>query len=102
MGFNFRIFILAMAGISAIVYAVFLLPPLTSGGSALMPGVSEAELRAAIRSEHAYCETNKQGMDWACFAGKSGIVLAAGAPRIPTAQYADQRRLAREQAAASC
>lgn len=102
MAFKFRLFLGAMATLAVVLYAVFLLPPLTSGGGSLLPGVTEAELTRAIQDERAYCEENRADMDCACFAGKSGLVLAAQAARVPTAQYANQEQLAREQAEASC
>lgn len=102
MAFDLRLFALALAVICGVVYVVFLAPPLTSGGSALLPGVSEAELEKAVRRERAYCERNAASADCACFAGKSGMIQAAEGPHIRGAVYPDQQELARNQAASSC
>lgn len=102
MTFNYRLFFCALLVIAAVVYGVFLAPPLTSGGSAVLPGVSAQKLEQSIRAERAFCEENAASTDCACFADKSGIVQAAEGARIRGAVYADQQQLARDQAASSC
>ncbi len=100
--FDYRLFLCALAVIAGVIYGVFLAPPLTSGSRGMLPGVSAEKLDRSIREERAFCEANAASADCACFADKSGIVLAAEGPRIDRAVYADQQQFARRQAASSC
>ena len=100
LGWRFIVFMALAVGL--VIWGIFLLPPLTTGGSGLMPGVSQAALDQAVRSERAYCEARGTSVDCGCFAGKAGLVIAAQGPRVPGALYADQQSLARGQAAQSC
>lgn len=93
---------LMFTGMAIVLYVVFLVPPLTSGGGTLMPGVTEAELVEAIRTARAYCDANVPDVDCGCFSSKAGLVKAAEAPRVPGIRYADQTDLARSQALSSC
>ena len=102
MTFNMRLVLVAAAVMSVVIYGIFLMPPLTSGGSSIMPGVSQEALDQAVGDERAYCEASGRGVDCACFAGKAGLIRAAEGPRIPGALYPDQKQLARDQAASSC
>lgn len=102
MHFNPRYFVLALAAMAAILYVIFLVPPLTSGGGTLIPGVTEAELAKAVTTEREHCQTNEPDVNCACFANKSGLIKSSAGPRVPGVVYADPERLARSQARASC
>ena len=97
-----RRIVLSLLAMSAVLYLIFLFPPLTSGSGLLFQGTTQEELAAGIRAERVFCEAEVDGVDCACFALKSGIVKTTTGQRIPDMVYADQDTLARLQASESC
>lgn len=92
-----------LSGAGALLAGAFALPALTAGGSSsTMPGVLQSAYEAAHDAEMRYCHTAAQGLDCACFAHVSGLIIAhdSGARRLPG--QIDQTTLARTQAASRC
>ncbi|MDF3500563.1 MULTISPECIES: hypothetical protein [unclassified Sulfitobacter] len=102
MHYNFRILFFMLIGGAAVVYGVFQVPPLTSGGSGGASGANEAEFNAAVSEELAFCQAQPDAVNCRCFATKSAIIRSHQQPRVPTAVYADKETLARGQAAQGC
>ena len=97
-----RIYLVMLAIGASLIFLVSLVPPLTSGSSSVAPGVTHAELEAAVSEELAHCERLDSAMDCQCFAGISGYVRALETPEVPFTRSLDQMELARRQAAHSC
>ena len=99
---DIRLYVVMIAIGASLIFAVSLVPPLTSGGSNLAPGVTQAEVEAAVSQELAHCEQLDDTVDCQCFADISGYVRALESPRVPFTRSLDQTELARRQAAHSC
>ncbi|WP_299042869.1 hypothetical protein [uncultured Tateyamaria sp.] len=97
-----RIYLVMIAIGASLIFLVSLVPPLTSGNSAVASGVSQAEFDAAVAAEMEHCEALGGGLDCQCYAGISGYVRALEPPRVPFTRSLDQTELARRQAAHSC
>lgn len=102
MEFSPRFALVALLVLPAIIYLIFMMPPLTSGGGGPLPGVSQAELEQAVNAEYAYCRASDTNVDCACFAQKSGVILSSNGPRVQGLVYAEKRDLARGQAEDGC
>jgi hypothetical protein len=102
MQYNFRIlFFMIIAG-AVVVFGVFQMPPLTSGGNSGSSGLNEAEFKAALGEELAFCRKQPDAVNCRCFANKSAIIRTHQQPRVPSAIYADKEDLARGQASRGC
>ena len=102
MPYNLRILLFMLFGGTAVVIAVFQVPPLTSGGNSGKSGLNEAEFKAAVSAELAFCRRQPDAVNCRCFANKSAIIRSHQQPRVPSAVYADKEDLARGQAAQGC
>ena len=99
---DIRLYLVIVAIGGSLIFAVSLVPPLTSGGSNLAPGVTQAEFEEAVSQELAHCEGLDANIDCTCYAGVSGYVRALETPDIPFTRSLEQTELARRQAADSC
>lgn len=91
-----------ICGAGAAIAIGFSLPPLTSGGTSSSIGVNEAVYRAHVQSERSYCEANRSDVNCKCFAQRSGVVQSFEQPQVRGFTYAEQKSLARAQAAKIC
>ena len=102
MAYDFRILVFMFCGVAAVIYGIFLMPPLTSGGGQGRSGGNQEEFESTVREELAYCQKLPNDINCQCFAQKSGRILSHKEPRVPGATYADKHKLARGQAKRAC
>ncbi|MGC1506174.1 MAG: hypothetical protein WA782_18795 [Sulfitobacter sp.] len=102
MQYNFRILFFMLVGGASVVFGVFQVPPLTSGGNNGSSGQNEAQFKAAVSQELAFCRRQPDAENCRCFANRSAIIRSHDQPRVPSAIYADKQDLARGQAAQGC
>ena len=97
-----RILLSVVLAGAALVYGVFLFPPLTTGGNASVTGLSQTKFDAVISQELTYCRGQPNDINCQCFVKLSAAILAHNEPRVPGAVYVGKRQLARGQAANAC
>ncbi|MEM8654542.1 MAG: hypothetical protein AAGF36_07325 [Pseudomonadota bacterium] len=97
-----RIYLVMVAIGGALIFAVSLVPPLTTGAVDLSAGVTQAEFEESVSQELDHCRSLSADLDCQCFAGMSGYVRAQARDPVPFTQTLDQTELARRQAAQSC
>ncbi len=78
------------------------MPPLTSRGGVNPSGVPQEIFEQTANQERAFCEARSDQSNCGCFAMISTVVLTSESERIPGFSYAEQRELARGQAADAC
>ena len=88
-----------VAGVAAVLTIGSLFPPVISrGGSA---DLTSKEV-ASKAQEFAYCQSNLDDVNCACFAGIAGHIMAQDTPDFRGSIAADRAELARSQASQSC
>ncbi len=102
MPYDHRIVVFVLFVGTAVVFVVFSMPALTSGGNQGSSGVSQAEFDAVFTQELAYCRAQPDAINCRCFANRSGIILTYKQPKVRGAVYAEKSALARGQAAQGC
>lgn len=90
-------FLLAGVGVTLAIGATFT-PVISRSGFFDVP--SAEAMRA--KQEYAYCRTNLDNVNCACFAGIAGHILAEEVPDFRGDEAMDRFGLARSQAAQSC
>ncbi|WP_299611851.1 hypothetical protein [uncultured Tateyamaria sp.] len=99
---DIRIYVIMIAIGGALIFAVSFVPPLTTGGLALAPGVTQEDFDDAVARELKHCQSLDADLDCQCYADVSGYVLAQETAPIPFTRSMDQTELARRQAAPRC
>lgn len=91
-----------LAGTAVALTTAFSFPALTQGGSAGLPGVSQAAYKEAHESEMDYCQDAASSLNCKCFAHMSSMVIAYESTPRRAPGYLDQTDLARAQARSKC
>ena len=87
---------------AAVVYGIYLFPPLTSPANPNSTDFNQADFEEVIQKELDHCRGNLEDTNCRCYANISGNILTHSAPLVPGSFQADRRELARGQAASCC
>ncbi|WP_147106493.1 hypothetical protein [Tateyamaria sp. syn59] len=99
---DIRIYLVMLAIGGSIILGVSLVPPLTTSGVEIAPGVTQEEFEKAVSQELDYCEGLADDLDCQCYADVSGYIRANESVSVPFTRSIDQTTLARRQAAEDC
>lgn len=102
MTHDLRIIVGIALAVSLVTYVVFLFPALTTSEAPGRTETSQVAFETLVQSERDYCESEVDNVNCRCFGDVSGLILSDTSPRVPRAEYAEKRELARGQAADKC